>query len=99
MLTLLSAIPELAERLTAELGDVRGQAVFAAGTEMAERVEDVLRRRTTVALKTSDGGVGAAELTAALMAEPLGWSQQIQEKRAREYAEDVAPVPQSRRQA
>jgi glycerol-3-phosphate dehydrogenase len=62
-------------------------------------VEDVLRRRTTVALKTSHRGAGAAELTAALMAEPLGWSQQIQENRAREYVEEVAPVPQSRRQA
>ena len=66
---------------------------------MAERVEDVLRRRTTVALKTSDRGAGAAELTAALMAEPLGWSQQIRENRAREYVEEVTPVPQSRRQA
>ena len=99
VLSLLSAVPELAERLTSELGDVRGQAVFAAGAEMAERVEDVLRRRTTVALKTSDRGAGAAELTAALMAEPLGWSQQIRENRAREYVEEVAPVPQSRRQA
>ena len=97
--SLIAAVPELAERLVPDLGDVRAQAAFAADTELALRVEDVLRRRTTVALKTSNGAEGAAALTAALMAQPLGWSRQTQEGRAREYAEDLEPLLQTRRQA
>jgi glycerol-3-phosphate dehydrogenase len=99
VLSMLSAVPELAEPLMPEIGDVRAQAVFAAQSEMAQRVEDVLRRRTTIALKTADGGAGAAAMAAALMAQPLGWNRQGEEVRAREYVEEVEPVPQSRRQA
>ena len=43
--------PSLLERLHADGPDIAAQAVFAVRHEWATTVEDVLRRRTTVALR------------------------------------------------
>jgi glycerol-3-phosphate dehydrogenase len=97
--SLAFAVPELAERIVPEAPNVRAEVVFAAATEMAQTVEDVLRRRTAVALKAPDGGVSAATLAAGLMAKSLGWNRTTEERRAREYAEDLRPALRSRLQA
>jgi len=68
---------------------LRAEVAFAALAEMAERVEDVLRRRTPVALRSADGGASVASAAAALMAEPLDWNAATEKARAREYVEDV----------
>ncbi len=100
LVSLVASVPVLAEPLVAELVDPRAEVAFAAESEMALRVEDVLRRRTHVALKSVDGGAGAAEMTSDLMGERLGWSRPKREQRAREYLEEViGPQQQARRQA
>ena len=96
--SMIAAAKDLAEPIDPEIAELRAQVVFAAGTEMAERVEDVLRRRTTVALKTPDGGKRIAPRTAALMAQALGWTRATEERKAREYC-DEAEVAPARRQA
>ncbi len=88
------------ELLEPGLPDIRAEASFAASAEMARRVEDVLRRRTQLALKAADGGASAAEVTAELMGERLGWSRSTQQHRAREYLDGRAePEAHWRRRA
>jgi glycerol-3-phosphate dehydrogenase len=99
LISLVASVPILAEPLLTEVADPRAEVAFAAESEMALRVEDVLRRRTHVALKSADGGAGAAEITSNLMGERLGWSRPKREQRAREYLEDVVGQQQARRQA
>jgi glycerol-3-phosphate dehydrogenase len=43
--------PSLLERLHADGPDIAAQALFAATDEWADTADDVLRRRTTVALR------------------------------------------------
>ena len=100
VLELIAGSPDLSERLVPEAPEVRGEAAFAADAEMALRVEDVLRRRTKIAHRTADEGASAAETTAAIMARPLGWDRTTEERRAREYLEEIGETrPRSMRQA
>jgi glycerol-3-phosphate dehydrogenase len=100
LISLVASVPVLAEPLVPEADDLRAEVAFAAESEMALRVDDVLRRRTHVALKSVDGGAAAAEMTSDLMGERLGWSRPKREQRAREYVDDVVgPLQQARRQA
>ncbi|HSD11753.1 MAG TPA: glycerol-3-phosphate dehydrogenase [Candidatus Binatia bacterium] len=100
LLSLVATTPGLAERLAPEAADMRAEVAFAAEFEMALRVDDVLRRRTHVALKSAGGGAAVAEMTSDLMGERLGWSRPKREQRAREYVERaVGPLRQARRQA
>ncbi len=50
--------PGLLERITPDAPDIAAQVVYAASHEWARTVDDVLRRRTTLALR---GSVGPAE--------------------------------------
>ena len=43
--------PGLLEPLSPDAPDIAAQAVYAASSEWAQTVEDVLRRRTTLALR------------------------------------------------
>ena len=90
VMALLRTDPTLGTPVASGVRDVRAQTRFAAQAEMALRVEDVLRRRTTVALRSTDGGASAAESTAALMAEALDWDSEKRQQRAGEYAADAA---------
>ena len=69
---LIDAQPELAEPL--EGGHIKAEVVHACNHEGALHVEDVLERRTRLALTAPDRGLAAAEPAAALMADVLGWS-------------------------
>lgn len=81
--------PALGERLDPETRHLRAEARFGAASEMAVRLEDVLRRRTQVALRSPDQGAGVAEVTASLMAEALGWDARALRRRAEEYREAI----------
>jgi glycerol-3-phosphate dehydrogenase len=69
---LIEARPELGEPLEGGGGHVRAEVVHACTHEGALRVEDVLERRTRLALTSADRGLAAAEPAAALMAPALG---------------------------
>jgi len=64
----------LAEPIVADLPDRRAEVVTAVEREWALTLEDVLRRRTRVALEDAAGGTGVVEDVAALMAPRLGWT-------------------------
>ena len=91
------------EPLAAKTGHVLGEAWFAAGAEFGRRVDDVLRRRTGVALRTIDRGASAAEPTARAMADALGWDEPTRAARVDEYLEHVQEswrsAPRERKQA
>ena len=73
LVALIEARPELAEPLEGGGGHLRAEVVHACTHEGALHLEDVLERRTRLALTAPDRGLAAAAPAAALMAGALGW--------------------------
>jgi len=71
---LVAGRPELAAPLEGGAGHIAAEVVHACTHEGALRLEDVLERRTRLAITTRDRGGRAAAAAAALMAGALGWS-------------------------
>jgi glycerol-3-phosphate dehydrogenase len=71
---LIEARPTLAEPLEGGGDHVMAEVVYACTHEGALHLEDVLERRTRLALTAPDRGLAAAAPVAALMARELGWS-------------------------
>jgi glycerol-3-phosphate dehydrogenase len=69
--------------------DPRAEVVAAVEGELAMTLEDVLRRRTQLALFDPSGGTAAADEVADLMARRLGWSPEDAREAARAYVEAV----------
>jgi glycerol-3-phosphate dehydrogenase len=69
--------------------DPRAEVVAAVEGELAMTLEDVLRRRTQLALFDPAGGAAAADEVADLMAQRLGWSPEHARAAARAYVEAV----------
>jgi glycerol-3-phosphate dehydrogenase len=84
----------LAAPIAFPLLDPRAEVVVAVEREWALTLEDVLRRRTQVALTDPGGASTAAPDVARLMATELGWSQETTRAAAEEY---VAAVDRERR--
>ncbi|MCW3065484.1 MAG: glycerol-3-phosphate dehydrogenase, partial [Solirubrobacterales bacterium] len=78
---LVEARPELAEPLPGGGGHLAAEVVHACTHEGALHLEDVLERRTRLAITAPDRGVSAAAPAAALMADALDWDP---ERRRRE---------------
>lgn len=75
LLDLVRDDPELAAPILEVRPHILAEAVYAARAEMALRVEDVVYRRTRIALETSDEWEEAARRVARAMAGPLEWSE------------------------
>ena len=71
---LVAEDPRLAEPLDGGGGHLRADVVRACRHEGALRLEDVLERRTRLALTAPDRGLRAAAPAATLMAAELGWT-------------------------
>jgi glycerol-3-phosphate dehydrogenase len=69
--------------------DPRAEVVAAVESELAVTLEDVLRRRTQLALFDPAGGTAAADEVATLMGERLGWSRDDAREAAQAYVEAV----------
>jgi glycerol-3-phosphate dehydrogenase len=80
---------ELARPLVEGLPYLRAEAVHAARYEMAVCLDDVLARRTRARLLGAEASVDAAEDTADLVGEILGWSDDERKAQVRAYAEAV----------
>jgi glycerol-3-phosphate dehydrogenase len=63
----------LAERIVPDLPYIMAEVVYACRYEMAATVDDVLQRRTHVAIEDRAHGLGSAGRVAAVMARELGW--------------------------
>jgi glycerol-3-phosphate dehydrogenase len=71
---LIDERPELAEPLEGGCGHLRAEVVHACTHEGALHLEDVLERRTRLALTSPDRGLRAAAPAAELMAGALDWT-------------------------
>jgi glycerol-3-phosphate dehydrogenase len=76
VLELVAKDPSLGEQLPGTQDYLQAEVVYAAGSEGARHLDDVLARRTRISIEAWDRGVGAAEAAARLMAPVLGWSEQ-----------------------
>jgi glycerol-3-phosphate dehydrogenase len=98
LLELVSADSTLAERLIADLPYIKAEVVYACRHEMAMTPDDVLARRTSIALEDHQRGAGALETVLDLMAKELHW---LPEQRAAQWqayqdrVEQQMPVQQT----
>jgi glycerol-3-phosphate dehydrogenase len=74
VLDLIDQDAGLARRIVPDLPVVRAEVVYASRAEMALTLEDMLTRRTRIAIEDQQHGVEVAEGVAKLMAHELGWS-------------------------
>jgi glycerol-3-phosphate dehydrogenase len=93
VLALVRARPQLAAAVGG--GYLGAEVVYAARTEAVLHLDDVLTRRTRLALETADRGAAALEPVSRLVAAELGWSEQrrrdeVDSYRARLRAEQAA---------
>ncbi len=79
----------LGEPIVPGLPDRRAEVVTAVEDEWAVTLEDVLRRRTQVALCDAESGTAVADEVAGLMASRLGWDATAAQTAARRYVEAV----------
>jgi glycerol-3-phosphate dehydrogenase len=90
LLALIEERPELSEPLGGGDGHLAVEVVHACSHEGALRLEDVLERRTRLAIAAADRGVGAAAPAAGLMASVLGWSAARGEREIEAWRRRVA---------
>jgi glycerol-3-phosphate dehydrogenase len=74
LLALIDERPELAQPLEHGGGHLAAEVVHACTHEGALHLEDVLERRTRIAITLPDRGLSAAAPAAALMSQALEWS-------------------------
>jgi glycerol-3-phosphate dehydrogenase len=90
LIELMTARPDLARPLRGAGGYLRAEVVYACTHEGAVHLDDVLARRTRVAIEVRDRGLAAAEEACALMATALGWSPGRAERELAAYIRWVA---------
>jgi glycerol-3-phosphate dehydrogenase len=85
VLALAEELPTLAERLIHDLPYIRAEVVYACHAEMALTIEDILLRRTHIALEDCARGAGIVRDVADLMAHELGWTPEEQRQQIERY--------------
>jgi glycerol-3-phosphate dehydrogenase len=86
---LVEGAPSLSTRLVSDLPYMRAEVAYACRAELALTVEDVLARRTHIAIEDRTHGMVAVEDIAALMAEELGWPDDERIRQIEAYARYV----------
>jgi glycerol-3-phosphate dehydrogenase len=87
---LIADWPELGTPVAGAPGYLQAEIVYSATHEGARALEDVLFRRTHIAIETRDHGLAAAERTAQLIAPALGWSAPERDREVRRYRDWVS---------
>ena len=90
LLALIAGRPELARPVGGPAGYLAAEIVYACTHEGAVRLDDVLARRTRIAIESRDRGLAAAPRVAALMAAELGWDGERASREVAQYARAVA---------
>lgn len=80
--------PELADPLHPDAPYLRAEVVVAVRDEGARTVEDVLVRRTRLAIETPDVGRAALGAVAELMARELGWTRRQRQDQVERFLQD-----------
>jgi glycerol-3-phosphate dehydrogenase len=86
ILGLVEMDASLAERLVPDLPYIGAEVVHVCRTELALTLEDVLARRTHIALEDRTRGLACAPAAAGLMAPLLGWDDAERERQVAAYA-------------
>jgi glycerol-3-phosphate dehydrogenase len=68
---------------------IAAAAAYCARREMAATLEDVLARRTRLALTDRDAGLGRGSRAAEVVAKELGWSRLERRRRVSEYRRQI----------
>jgi glycerol-3-phosphate dehydrogenase len=74
LLDMIDADASLAKRIVPDLPFIRAEVVHACRAEMALTLEDMLARRTRIAIEDRQRGIEVAQDVADMMALQLGWS-------------------------
>ncbi|SEB39152.1 glycerol-3-phosphate dehydrogenase [Paramicrobacterium humi] len=98
ILDLIRDRPELQEPLPGADDYIKAEVIYAATSEGALHVEDVLARRTRISIEAWDRGVSAAPVVAELMGEVLGWDEAKKESEVQHYLQRVAAERASQQQ-
>src|SRR5258708_13436755 len=94
VLSLIAADPALGRPLTGADDYLRAEILYAASHEGARHLDDMLARRTHIAIETADRGLEGAEEAAVLAAGPLRWDSGQMAREVGHYRpEVVAPRP------
>ncbi|MDQ4070473.1 MAG: FAD-dependent oxidoreductase, partial [Actinomycetota bacterium] len=89
VLALVDADPALGQPLVPGQPYLKAEAVYAARSEMVVELDDIFSRRSRARLFARDATAEAAESVAALVAGPLGWSQEEQARQVARYLDSV----------
>ena len=92
---LLRVRPDLAQPIAGAEDYLQVEAVYAVRAEAAMHLEDVLSRRTHIAIETTDRGLAGAPVVAALMAVELGWDEATMAEELRRYRAAVQTAVES----
>ena len=82
--------PKLLQPLRADGPELMAQVKWAVEREAAQRLVDVLSRRTQIFYRDPQQGLGAMQAVAEYMAELLGWSAEEMEAELADYSAFVA---------
>lgn len=86
VLALVEEHRALGERLLGDLPFIAAEVIYGCREEMALTLEDVLQRRTHIALEDRLRGLGVAATVARLMAAELGWDSEEEERQIASYS-------------
>jgi glycerol-3-phosphate dehydrogenase len=81
--------PELAKPILEDLAPLRVEVVHCVRHEMAMTIEDVLFRRLGVQLYSWRSAIHAAPAVAAILADELGWSDDVARDAVRQYVTKI----------
>ncbi|MFE3289777.1 glycerol-3-phosphate dehydrogenase/oxidase [Rhodococcus sp. NPDC059234] len=98
VLDLGAASPELLQPITDAPDYLQVEAVYAAAAEGALHLEDILARRTRIAIEYPHRGVNCAEQVAQLVAPILGWDQATVDREVETYRARVVAEVESQAQ-
>jgi glycerol-3-phosphate dehydrogenase len=98
VLQLISEEPGLGEPLDGADDYLRAEVVYAARSEGARHLDDVLARRTRISIETFDRGTAVMAEAAALMGPELGWDEAQIEKEIEHYRVRVEAERESQEQ-
>lgn len=98
ILDLIRNQPELGQPLPGADDYLAAEISYAASHEGALHLDDALTRRTRISIETWDRGVTAAEPTARLMGEVLGWNDETVAREIEHYLARVAAERESQEQ-
>ncbi len=90
VLSLVAEQPELGRRLVEDQPYLAAEIVYGIRHEGAQRLDDVLQRRTRLALEAPDGAASSAPAVADLLAAELGWDEETRRRAVETYRAEAA---------